>query len=165
MPISEDLRKKRKNNWLSPRSLGADVETGKQIARDAKKLFRLCLVSGRLDEGRARQVVRTILTAGRRGTFEVLHQFERLLRLEQERHSARVQCAVPSTPELESTVRHRIESLYGPGIATAFAHNPNLIGGMRIQVASDVYDGSVFSALMALKKTFQVVTTNGAGRG
>ena len=140
------------------------MRTGKQIAREAKKLFRLCLVRGRTDQERARQVVRTILAERRRGYLDVLHQFERLLRLEQERHSARVDCAVPSTPELESDVRHRIESRYGPGIATEFVHNANLIGGMRVQVGSDVYDGSILSALTALKKDFGVVTVNGTGR-
>jgi hypothetical protein len=33
------------------------MTTGKQTKRDAKRLFRLCLVNGRVDDGRARQVV------------------------------------------------------------------------------------------------------------
>ena len=140
------------------------MRTGKQIVRQAKKLFRLCLVKGRTDQERARKVVHTILAERRRGYLDVLHQFERLLRLDEERHIARIQCAIPSTPELESDVCHRIESRYGPGIATMFAHNPNLIGGMRIQVGSDVYDGSVLSALTVLKKTLGVLATNGTGR-
>jgi F-type H+-transporting ATPase subunit delta len=34
---------------------------------------------------------------------------------------------------------------------TAFAENPELIGGMRIQIGSDVYDGSVRARLKALE--------------
>lgn len=133
----------------------------KQVARKAKKLFRLCVVSGWLDEDRARRVVQKIAAERRRGYLRLLRQFGRLLRVQQEQHSARVECAVPSTPDIESSVRHRIESLYGPGIATVFAHNSHLIGGMRIRVGSYVYDGSILNRLTALEKTFSVASTNG----
>jgi F-type H+-transporting ATPase subunit delta len=135
--------------------------TDKQVARKAKKLFRLCLVSGWLDEDRARRVVQKIAAERRRGYLRLLRQFGRLLRVQQEQHSARVECAIPSTPDIESSVRHRIESLYGPGIATVFAHNSHLIGGMRIRVGSDVYDGSILNRLTALEKAFGVASTNG----
>lgn len=135
--------------------------TDKQVARKAKKLFRLCLVSGWLDEDRARRVVQKIAAERGRGYLRLLRQFGRLLRVQQEQHSARVECAFPSTPDIESSVRHRIESLYGPGIATVFAHNSHLIGGMRIRVGSDVYDGSILNRLTALEKTFGVASTNG----
>ncbi len=135
--------------------------TDKQVARKAKKLFRLCLVSGWLDEDRARRVVQKIVAERGRGYLRLLRQFGRLLRVQQEQHSARVECAFPSTPDIESSVRHRIESLYGAGIATVFAHNSHLIGGMRIRVGSDVYDGSILNRLTALEKTFGVASTNG----
>ena len=43
-----------------------------------------------------------------------------------------------------------------PTIAFAglFAQNPALIGGMRIKVGSDVYDGSVQARLAALQESF-----------
>jgi F-type H+-transporting ATPase subunit delta len=43
---------------------------------------------------------------------------------------------------------------YGPGLTTSFVENPELIGGMRIQVGCDVYDGSVRARLEALAKSF-----------
>jgi len=135
--------------------------TAKQVARNAKKLFRLCLVNGRLNEDRARQVVHQMVGERGRGALRVLRQFRRLLKVELEQHSARVECAVPLTPDIESSVRHRIESLYGPEIAMVFAHSPHLIGGMRIQVGSDLYDGSILNGLTALAKSFGLTTTNG----
>ena len=44
--------------------------------------------------------------------------------------------------------------MYGPGISTSFAETSALIGGMRIRVGSDVYDGSVKAGLVALEKSF-----------
>jgi F-type H+-transporting ATPase subunit delta len=37
---------------------------------------------------------------------------------------------------------------------TTFAQRPSLIGGLRIQIGSDVYDGSVLARLTALKSSF-----------
>jgi F-type H+-transporting ATPase subunit delta len=39
-------------------------------------------------------------------------------------------------------------------VSTSFAENPALIGGMRVRVGSDVYDGSVRTALLALEERF-----------
>ena len=135
--------------------------TAKQIARKSKELFRLCLVSGGLDEDRVRRMVHKIVEERPRGYVRILRQFGRLLKVQQEQHSATVECAVPLTPDIELSVRHRIESLYGTGMATVFAHNPHLIGGMRIRVGSDVYDGSILNGLRALEKSFGVTNTNG----
>ena len=120
-------------------------------------------MNGSLDEDRARRVVHSIVAAGRRGYLRLLRQFERLLRLEHEQHRARVECAVPLTPDMQLSVRRRIESAYGPRVVTEFAPNSCLIGGMRIQVGSDVYDGSIMSGLTALYKRFGVAGTNGKG--
>ena len=46
---------------------GRHMKTARQAQREAKKLFRLCLVDGALDEGRVRQVVRHMVDAGRPG--------------------------------------------------------------------------------------------------
>jgi F-type H+-transporting ATPase subunit delta len=54
-----------------------------------------------------------------------------------------------------------LDGAYGPGIKALFVHNPALIGGMRIQVGSDVYDGSVRSGLCALERSFGIASTNG----
>ena len=121
-------------------------------------------MNGSVDEDHARQVVQRIVAAGRRGYPRLLRQFERLLKLERERHRARVECAVPLTTDLQASVRRHIVSVYGPQVATEFAQNPCLIGGMRIQVGSDVYDGSIMSGLTALEKRFGLAGTNGTKR-
>lgn len=137
------------------------MKTRKQAGREAKQLFRLCLADGRLDEGRARQVIQTVLESGRRGYLALLGQLQRLLKLEYARHTAKVECAVPLPPDLQANVRSGLEGMYGPAITTLFAQNPCLIGGMRIQVGSDVYDHSVLSGLAALQKSFGITSTNG----
>jgi F-type H+-transporting ATPase subunit delta len=129
------------------------MKTAKQLRHDARRLFRLCFSEGSLDEGRVRQVMAGVINAKRRGYLAVARQFERLVRLELLRHAARVESATPLAPDLRETVEAGLAHAYGSGITTTFAENPALIGGMRIRVGSDVYDGSVQAGLASLEKS------------
>jgi F-type H+-transporting ATPase subunit delta len=135
------------------------MKTIRQIKRDAKHLFRLSLVNGSLDESRVRQIVDSVLGSQRRGSLALATQFERLVRLDRLQHSANVESATPLSADLQANIEASLSRLYGPGILTSFEESPALIGGMRIRVGSDVYDGSVKGGLAALEKGF---STNGA---
>ena len=130
------------------------MKTTKQTKREAKRLFRFCLVDGLLDAARTRQVVQRIIDAKRRGGLALLSHFHRLVRLDLARHTAQVESAMPLPEDLRASVQAGLARTYGPGISASFAHNPGLIGGMRIKVGSDVYDGSVRARLAALEKSF-----------
>jgi F-type H+-transporting ATPase subunit delta len=137
------------------------MKTAKQTGREAKQLLRLCLVDGRADEDRARQVVQSVIQSRRRGYLTLLKLFLRLLKLDQAQHTAEIESAVPLPADLQANVQAAIEGAYGQGITALFAQNPSLIGGMRLRVGSDVYDGSVRFGLAALAKRFGITTTNG----
>lgn len=130
------------------------MKTTKQTEREAKRLFRLCLVNGLLDEGRTRQVVQRIIDAKRRGRLGLLSHFQRLVKLDRARRTAEVESATPLPSDLRASIQAGLARVYGPGISASFAHNPGLIGGMRIKVGSDVYDGSVRARLAALEENF-----------
>jgi F-type H+-transporting ATPase subunit delta len=51
-------------------------------------------------------------------------------------------------------VASRIKKIYGDSVDIAFGQNPALIGGLRIKVGSDVYDGSVRAKLERLAESF-----------
>jgi len=130
------------------------MKTIKQIRREARHLFRLCRTNGSLDENRVRKVVQSVLGSKRRGYLALANEFERLVKLEQLQHTARVESAVTLSPDLQAKVQASLARMYGPGISTSFAETSALIGGMRIRVGSDVYDGSVKAGLVALEKSF-----------
>jgi F-type H+-transporting ATPase subunit delta len=130
------------------------MKANKQNRRDAKQLFRLCLVNGLLDENRARQVVQQIVAAKTRGYLAMLSHFRRLVELDSARHTANVESALKMPADLQASVQTGLTRVYGPGLNTAFTENPRLIGGMRIRVGSDVYDGSVQARLAVLEQSF-----------
>jgi F-type H+-transporting ATPase subunit delta len=129
------------------------MKASKRTRRTARHLFRLCLAEGRLlDEPRARRIVEHIAGAGRRHRLHVLTEFERLVKLDRDRHTAVIESAMPLSDDLRDGVRADLTRVYGPALQAVFEVNPALIGGMRIKVGSDVYDDSVRARLAALEE-------------
>jgi F-type H+-transporting ATPase subunit delta len=126
----------------------------RRVRRAARRLYRACIVGQVLDESRTRRVARRIADARNRGSLPLLTQFRRLVALDRRRHEALVESAIALPSDLRERVESAIVRAYGAGVSTAFAHNAALIGGMRIKVGDDVYDGSVRGALLALEERF-----------
>ena len=126
----------------------------KQARRDAKQLFNSCQISGLLDENRARQVVTTVIERKPRGYLGILSHFERLLKLDVARRTAKIESAVPLDATLQASVQANLNRVYGAGLNVSFTQNPALSGGLRVQVGSDVYDGSVQARLKSLGENF-----------
>ena len=125
----------------------------KRAMRDARRLFRACLVEGTLDEERAKRAAENITARRRRNSLTVLRCFKGMVKRNAELHTAVVESAAQLPPELQTEVRDDLARLYGPRLNTSFVLKPSLIGGMRIRVGNDVYDGSVQARLAALEKS------------
>jgi F-type H+-transporting ATPase subunit delta len=130
------------------------MRTSREARREATRLWRLCCVSGRVDPQRARVIVDRLIEAGGARATVLLAHLLRLLRLEEEKWSARVESAAPLEPVGRAALEEELARRYGRAIETAFAVEPALIGGMRLTVGSDVYDGSVRGRLAALASRF-----------
>ncbi len=130
------------------------MKISKQARRGAKELFNSCLVNGLLNEDRVRQVVGRVLAAKPRSYLAILSHFHRLVKLDLDRRTARVESAAPLPPEVQANLQARLTRVYGSGLQISFAQKPALIGGMRVKVGSDVYDGSVQARLAALQESF-----------
>jgi F-type H+-transporting ATPase subunit delta len=131
------------------------MKTRRQIQRDAKRLYRVCLVNGALDEGRVRGIVERVAGGGGPAALAVLTRFQRLVRLDRAAHSATVESAAPLSDDLRASIETSLTRIHGRAIATSFAGNDALLGGVRITVGSDVYDGSIQGRLAALEAKFQ----------
>ncbi len=130
------------------------MKTSKRARRDAQQLFRGCQVNGLLDGERVRRVVRQVIAGKPRGYLPILSHLQRLVKLDLDRRSARIESAVPLTAELQASVENNLARIYGAGLNLSFGQNPALIGGLRIQVGSDVYDSTVQGRLAALQESF-----------
>lgn len=127
------------------------MRASRRDARAAKRCYRFCLVNGLLDEARTRDVVRQIIAARHRGGLGMLAHLQRLVRMDRDRHMARVESAVLLPDDLRVGVVADVARMFGPGMETSFTENAALIGGMRLRVGSDVYDGSVRARLASIE--------------
>jgi F-type H+-transporting ATPase subunit delta len=131
------------------------MTVSKQAKRDAKELFLCCRLNGLMDEDRVRKTVSALLDRRPRGYLGILAYFKRLVRFEIERRTARIQSPQILPPGLQETIQAALTRTHGPGLYTSVEQNPALIGGLRIQVGSDVYDGSIQARLSALEASFE----------
>lgn len=124
----------------------------KQAKREAKELFRSCLVNGLLDDGKTRQAVQRVLQAKPREYLAILWHFQRLVRLHLDRRTARVDSPAPLEGSQQAFLQAGLARRYGPGLIFSFRQDPELIGGLRVQVGCDLFDGSVQARLAALEE-------------
>ena len=129
------------------------MKISKQARRDAKQLFNTCKVNGVLDDNRARQAVSSVIAQKPRGYVSILHHFQRLVKLDLDRRQAVVESAVALPGAFQESVKANLARKHGAGLNISFAQNSVLIGGLRIKVGSDVYDGSVQARLAALENS------------
>jgi len=130
------------------------MKGSKQSRRGAKQLFKSCHVDGALDESRARQAVALVIEKKPRGYFGILQELQRLVKLDISSRSARVESAVALTEEQQKSVRESLGRLKEGEVAVEFEENADLIGGMRIKIGDDVFDGSVKTRLSGLSESF-----------
>jgi F-type H+-transporting ATPase subunit delta len=130
------------------------MKISKQARHEARQLFQSCQANGLLDENRVRQAVGLVAGRKPRGYLAVLCQFQRLVKLEVARHTASIESAAALPPPYQAQLRADLARVYGPGLNFVFSGNPALLGGVRIQVGGDVYDGSVQARLAALRGSF-----------
>ncbi|MDG2214847.1 MAG: ATP synthase F1 subunit delta [Verrucomicrobiota bacterium] len=130
------------------------MKGSKQSRRDAKQLFKSCQVDGQLNEDRVRKTVALLIEKKPRGYFGILQELQRLVKLDVNSRSASVVSAVELTEEQKQSVRDSLGRMKGGDVAIEFAQNPDLIGGMRVKIGDDVYDGSMKTRLARLEEKF-----------
>jgi F-type H+-transporting ATPase subunit delta len=130
------------------------MKISKQSRRDGKALFNVCRVNGVLDEGKVRQVLTEVVARKPRGYVATLNQFHRLVKLDIARRAAVVESATQLAPAIQESVRRQLAARHGAGLDLSFKVNPAVIGGLKVRVGSDIYDGTVAGRLAALESSF-----------
>lgn len=130
------------------------MKSRKEALRTAKKIFAASLNDGQLDESAVRKVVVKLGETKPRGYQQVADAYLRLVSLEVEKNRAIVQSAVVLDEPTKAGLVADLMKKYGPQIKPEFTVDPGLLGGMKIRVGSDVWDGSVKNRLERLSEQF-----------
>jgi F-type H+-transporting ATPase subunit delta len=130
------------------------MRVSRQARSQAKSLFRTCLVDGKIDESRVRKIGSHIASTKPRNAVAILSWFHKLLQAETEKRSYIVESAVPLA-DGGASVFAELERKFGPALSKTTRVNPDLIGGLRIRVGSDVWDGSIRQRLHVLESSIR----------
>jgi F0F1-type ATP synthase, delta subunit (mitochondrial oligomycin sensitivity protein) len=84
--------------------------------------------------------------------LQVLEAYKRLLRLEVEKRTATIETATELAPDAGQKIVDNLKRRYGADLTAHFVVIPELLGGMRIRVGSDVWDSSVRNRLQRLQQ-------------
>ena len=122
------------------------MKISREAQRNARKLFDATLVEGRLDRKKSLAAAETIVAAKPRHAFQILKEFVRLTRLELNRHRAVVESAVPLNASSQTIITNALKARDAQ-VEISITINPLLIGGTRISLGSDVWDGTILSRL------------------
>ena len=128
------------------------MKINKEIRQLSREMIRASFTDGQLDPGRISSVIDSVTARKPRNYIDVLKNYRRLLRLEVEKRRARIETASEMDPATQSEVVSNLKKKYGSDLTPEFVINPELLGGMRIRVGSDVWDGSVRNRLERLQQ-------------
>jgi F-type H+-transporting ATPase subunit delta len=128
------------------------MKINKETRQLSKELLRASFTDGRLDGSRVASLVKALIEKKPRNYIKVLESYKRLLRLEVEKRSATIETATELAPEASEQIVENLKRKYGGDLAAKFVVNPELLGGMRIRVGSDVWDSSVRNRLHRLQQ-------------
>jgi F-type H+-transporting ATPase subunit delta len=130
------------------------MKISRQAQREAKQLFQACHVEGNLNDDRARETVKLLVEKKPRDFVAILSHLHRLIKLDVQRRTADVQSAIGLNDNQQTEVRENLAKIYGNNLNYTFTENSELLGGMRLKVGSDVFDGSVRTRLTNLEESF-----------
>jgi len=128
------------------------MKINKEIRQLAREMLRASFTDGQLDGGKIASLVQSLITKRPRHFMDVLQYFKRLLRLEIEKRHARIEGATQLAPEAAVDIVARLKRKYGEDLTTEFVVDPTLLGGVRVRVGSDVWDGTLRNRLERLQQ-------------
>ena len=128
------------------------MKINKEIRQLSREMLRASFTDGQLDQGKIASLVQSLIAKKPRRFLDILQDYKRLLRLEIEKRRATIESASELSSQNSSTILAKLKQRYGDDLTAEFRIDPTLLGGMRIRVGSDVWDGTVRNRLQQLQQ-------------
>jgi F-type H+-transporting ATPase subunit delta len=128
------------------------MKINKEIRQISRQTLRASFTDGQLDRGKIASLIQSLIAKKPRRYIDILQNYKRLLRLEIEKRHAAIESASELSPQTLSKILAKLKKKYGDDLTADFVVDPTLLGGMRVRVGSDVWDGSVRNRLQRLQQ-------------
>jgi F-type H+-transporting ATPase subunit delta len=128
------------------------MKINKEIRQLSRQMLRASFTDGQLDQGKIESLVQSLIAKKPRRFLDILQNYKRLLRLEIEKRHATIESASKLSSQNSSETLAKLKQRYGDDLTAEFRTDPTLLGGMRVRVGSDVWDGTVRNRLQQLQQ-------------
>ena len=128
------------------------MRTAKEARKVSGLLFRNSFTEGKLDKEKISHMVETLLAEKPRHYVDALKDYQRLIRLETEKRHAVIESATQLNSALANQIVTNLRRRYGDDLTIEFRTNPDLLGGLRIKIGDEVWDGSIKTRLRKLQE-------------
>lgn len=128
------------------------MKINKEIRQLAREMLRASFTDGQLDRGKIESLVQSLIARRPRHFIDILQHYKRLLRFEIEKRHAKIETASELSAKAAAETIAKLKRKYGADLTADFSVDPTLLGGMRVRVGSDVWDGSVRNRLQRLQQ-------------
>jgi F-type H+-transporting ATPase subunit delta len=128
------------------------MKINKEVRQLSRRMLRNSFTDGQLDRGKIASEMQSLIAKKQRRYLDILQNYKRLVRFEIEKRHAKIESAAQLIPEATVEIVARLKRKYGENLTTEFAVDPALLGGMRVRVGSDVWDGTVRNRLERLQQ-------------
>ena len=133
------------------------MKLDKDSRKLSKQLFLASFTDGRIDGSKVAAIGRKVVESKPRNSLGILKEFQRLVRLEVGKHHAIIESATPLDLGTANQLLANLRTKYGSDLSTEFKISPELLGGLRIRIGSDVFDSSVRERLTRLENQLAAV--------
>ena len=128
------------------------MRTAKEARKVSGVLFRNSFTEGKLDKEKISHMVESLLAEKPRHYVDALKDYQRLIRLETEKRHALIESATQLNSALANQIETNLRGRYGDDLTIEFRTNPDLLGGLRIKIGDDLWDGSIKTRLHKLQE-------------
>jgi F-type H+-transporting ATPase subunit delta len=126
------------------------MKVSKVAQSTARRIFRLCSQNGQMNEEHLRLAITKLTTEKPRDYRGMLQALRRLIRAELAGKQVTVESAIALDDATAGSLQTSLRQKYGDDLNFDFKTNPELLGGLRIRVGNDLFDGSVKARLQRL---------------
>ena len=128
------------------------MKINKEIRQLSREMLRASFTDRQLDRGKIESIVQSLINKRPRNYLDTLKLYRRLLRLEIEKRHAKIESATQLAPDAAVAIIDRLKRKFGAELTSEFIVDPTLLGGVRVRVGSDVWDGTLRSRLQRLEQ-------------
>ena len=123
------------------------LNTDKRLVQYAKKLVQIIIEDGRVSDERVKEILGTFASRPQRRFKTILKLYLYYIKRELRKSQAVIEYAGSINKSSIETIERNLTSHYGRPITVTLSENQELLAGIRISVADDVYDSTIAGSL------------------